>query len=599
MYQNNHYPYAPMQGVQMPPPTQYEPSIPSQKDINLNANPSTAPLAPIQTKAAVQIAPPIQVQPQQQQQQPAAVQPPQHSFPPHAPHQSYPPHQHHHPPQQVYQNPAPNMHYSPSTHTPYHPSTHTPYQSYTTAPPPTVNGYHSYHGHSTPSSYPPMPSPAAHHYGATAYEPMASPYFFPQINPHAILRKNKLAKERRKEKKKNVEKLTNKIKKLTKAINQLSEDTEKNYAPPSSSKIHIPPPAHEVQNNIIQTPGERNRAKHVFDNTIREVQRLFLQIENCSEDYRFETFELISQCTFLLRGNLQDVIYVDKKGQIIEVEAPVIQVKEVEIPSIAKKAESKKFSTKKVVQVQKQNMKLIEEVDEEDEDILEESTEEQEEEQEFDHVDERLEEIESQIAAENQGNSDPLLKKVHQVLIHMDMPVMKMFRLFCGEAGTVVTADTLMDVLHGKNIEITVDECERIISSYDRNMTKNLYAVEFEEMVHQILGDEHIFRLKAKYAENKNIHINLLNAHQKSMCKLIVKTLKADQRPITKVYKELLTHSRNDFLYSTSLVKGLKIDYDLNLDAEEVAALCQNFDQDSDGMSRSAFIKFVSTARAL
>ena len=42
------------------------------------------------------------------------------------------------------------------------------------------------------------------------------------------------------------------------------------------------------------------------------------------------------------------------------------------------------------------------------------------------------------------------------------------------------------------------------------------------------------------------------------------------ERPTTKVYKELLVHSRNDFLYTESLVKGLKADHNLKLDLAEV-----------------------------
>ena len=32
-----------------------------------------------------------------------------------------------------------------------------------------------------------------------------------------------------------------------------------------------------------------------------------------------------------------------------------------------------------------------------------------------------------------------------EVLIQLDMSVMDMFRLFCGEAGAVITADTMLD----------------------------------------------------------------------------------------------------------------------------------------------------------
>ena len=76
---------------------------------------------------------------------------------------------------------------------------------------------------------------------------------------------------------------------------------------------------------------------------------------------------------------------------------------------------------------------------------------------------------------------------------------------------------------------MALDECEKVISSFDRNMTQNLYAVEFEEMVNQILGEEKIYKLTAKHSKPQNKYVAILTEDQKQLCKLIIKTLQADQ----------------------------------------------------------------------
>ena len=53
---------------------------------------------------------------------------------------------------------------------------------------------------------------------------------------------------------------------------------------------------------------------------MRELQRFFLETNEEEAEFRTETFELISQLSFLLQSNQTEVIHVDEEGTVLQKE---------------------------------------------------------------------------------------------------------------------------------------------------------------------------------------------------------------------------------------------------------------------------------------
>lgn len=182
----------------------------------------------------------------------------------------------------------------------------------------------------------------------------------------------------------------------------------------------------------------------------------------------------------------------------------------------------------------------------------------------------------------------------------MDMPLSETFKILCGD-GAQITGESLRSFLKSKDIEISEEEGEAMISEYDTNQSESLFMIEFQRMVVALLGQQFVDRINRKHLSV--IKTDGYTNQEMRLMKCLEETFTKDKLPFSKLWIKLLRYSPDGMLDTKSFQSALAKEYDINVKESDLDKLCRKFDDSKDnefkGLSRASFTKLLSIARAL
>lgn len=437
--------------------------------------------------------------------------------------------------------------------------------------------------------------------------------------------------------------LTEQIQILTEEIETLKQEKEEKF------ENLIP------KTTIKMTDAEENKCEHAYHNTISELQRMFLELEG-SHTEQFEALDLISQLVFYFKGSIKPK-YVcvstrsEEEENRVDISTATTGSKyvlhsttitgDIEFNSVANVAAMKNMEYqqgpttfgKNNQEMQKITRDMVPEfkgrsIPTPSQDLIPPSQEVKyknisvfpqrtspggptrdvipntvvpkahnaDEESDSDTLSSRGESELDHPLVSFTDIRDIAINKIKNVLYRMDMPVIDMFRLFCGPDGSTVSSQSMSAFMCKSGVPISKNDASKVIQTYDRNHTNFLHAIEFQELVGSLLGDSHLFKLNTKHLSK--VKFEGFSTTEKYLLKMIVDNLEAEKKPPSKIYRDLLIHSKNDFLWSEAFCQALRKEYDLQFDDQDVKNICNKFHPGGNGLSKSAFTRMISTTHA-